>query len=182
MQKEKSNNYRWCENRSFQHCTESTTNFEYGNIRCWWYWKLYWSMATASYTDEKNPYILYVVQHECMTYVGRPTKKLFTSHLQMFNLIANHLNPSDIPLFLALANSIRTYSQGISDFVVVFNDEGPSFIHPQNFVIVWNSQDWKNICKDIAHCLEQLPSTRIWYHLYPCDISELGMHWMMLIK
>jgi len=73
-------------------------------------------------------------------------KKLFTSHLQMFNLISNHLNPSDIPLFLALANSIRTYSQGISDFVVVFDDKGPSFIHPKKFVI------GKTSARTIAHC------------------------------
>jgi len=39
----------------------------------------------------------------------------------MFNLIANCLDPLDIPLFLMLANSIRTYSQAINDFVVAFS-------------------------------------------------------------
>jgi len=48
----------------------------------------------------------------------------------MFNLIANYLDQSDIPFFLMISNSIRTYSQTSNDFVVAFNDEGPSFIHP----------------------------------------------------
>jgi len=30
-----------------------------------------------------------------------------------------------------IANSIRTYSQSTNDFVVAFNDERPSFIHPE---------------------------------------------------
>jgi len=60
------------------------------------------------------------MQHECMAYVDKPAKKLFPSHTQMFNLVANCLDPSDILLFLA---SIRTYSH--------FNGEKPSFINPK---------------------------------------------------
>jgi len=69
-----------------------------------------------------NPYNSYVSRHECMAYVDRPPRKSFPSHMQMFSLIANCLDQSDIPLFLTLANSIRTYSQAINDFVVAFNE------------------------------------------------------------
>ena len=122
-----------------------------------------------------HPYNSYVPRHKCMAYVDQPERKLFPSHVQMFNLIANCLDQSNIPLFLTISNSIRTYSQTSNDFVVAFNDEGPSFIHPEILKIFGN----KKICKTpawtiLAHCLECLPSTKKRYCLFPCDIAELG--------
>jgi len=58
----------------------------------------------------------------------------------MFNQISNCLDQSDIPLFFTNANSIRTYSQATSDFVVAFNDKGPSFIHPEILNIFGNKK------------------------------------------
>ena len=92
----------------------------------------------------------------------------------MFNLIANCLDQSDIPSFLTISNSIRTYSQASNDFVVAFNDEGPSFIHPEILNIFGNKKIGKTPAWTIAHCLERLPSTKKQYQLFPCDIAELG--------
>jgi len=92
----------------------------------------------------------------------------------MFNLISNCLDQSDISLFLTIANSIRTHSQATNDFVVAFNDKGPLFIHPEILKIFGNKQIDKTPAWTIAHCLEHLPSTKKHYHLFPCDISELG--------
>jgi len=78
-----------------------------------------------------HPFNSYVPRNECVVYVDRPTRKLFPSHAQIFNLIANCQDQSDIPLFLSLSNSIRTYSQSRNELVVAFNEEGPSFIHPE---------------------------------------------------
>jgi len=88
-----------------------------------------------------NPFNSYVSWHECMAYVDRPPKRLFPSHMQMFNLIANCLDPSDIPLFLTLVNSIRTYSQAINTFVVAFNEEEPLFIHLKNLKL-FETKKW----------------------------------------
>ena len=68
----------------------------------------------------------------------------------MFNLIANCLDQSDIPLFLMISNSIRTYSQTSNDFVVVFNDKGLSFIHPEILKIFGNKKIGKTPAWTIA--------------------------------
>jgi len=109
-----------------------------------------------------------------MAYVDQPARKLFPSHAQMFNLISDCLDQSDIPFFLTIANSIRTYSQATNDFVVAFNDEGPSFIHPEILKIFGNKKIGKTPAWTIAHCLDSLPSTKKQYWLFPCDIAELG--------
>jgi len=109
---------------------------------------------------QTHPYNSYVTKCECMACVDQPARKLFPSHVQMFNLIANCLDQSDIPLFLTISNSIRTYSQTSNDFVVAFNDEGPSFIHPDILNIFGNKKIGKTPAWTIAHCLEHLPSTK----------------------
>jgi len=98
-----------------------------------------------------NPYNSYISWHECMAYVDRPPMKLFPSHMQMFNWIANGLDPSDIPMFLTLENSIRTYSQGINNVVVAFNNEGPSFIHQEILKLFRTKMIGKTPAWTIAH-------------------------------
>jgi len=107
-----------------------------------------------------HPYKSYVPRRECVAYVDQPARKLFPSHVQMFNLISNCLDQSDILLFLTIFNSIRTYCQASNDFVVAFNDKGPSFIHPEILKIFGNKKIGKTPAWTVAHCLKCLPSTK----------------------
>jgi len=126
------------------------------------------AQTSADNDDERKPmppmqthsYNAYVTRRECVSFVDRPARKLFPSHTQLFNLIVNCLDQSDIALFLMISNLIRSYSQTCNDFVVAFNEEGPSFIHPDILKIFGNKKIGKTPAWTIAHCLECLPSTK----------------------
>jgi len=132
------------------------------------------SMPKPPIRMKTHPFNSYVPRNECVAYVNCPTRKLFPSHAQIFNLIANCLDQSDIPLFLSLSNSIRTYSQSRNEFVVAFNEEGPLFIHPKIQNIFGKKKIGKTPALTIVHCLECLPTTKKQYRLFPCNIAELG--------